>query len=105
MAPGRFERPDLGRRNGLRPVGQELVDDALAGRFQLGERHDLVHQADAVRLLGVEAFAGQRVAAHLAQADGVVELRDDDGAGDADAHLGDREVGIVGGDHDVAGRR
>src|SRR6185437_4031315 len=64
---------------------------------------DLVHQPYAVGFLGIEAFAGERVTPYLAQADGVVELRHDDGAGDSDAHFGDREVGIFGSDHDVAG--
>ena len=72
-------------------------------RFQLGERHHLVHEADAARLLGAEALAGQRIAAHLADADGVAELRDDDRRRQPPAHLRDREQRIVGGDHHVAG--
>ena len=50
-----------------------------------------MHEADAARILGAEAFAGQRVAAHLADADGVAKLRDDDRRRQAPPHFGDRE--------------
>src|SRR4051795_5230326 len=53
--------------------------------------------------LGAETFTCQRVAADLPYADGIAELRDDDGRGQAPAHFGDREQGVVGRDHDVAG--
>ena len=73
------------------------------GAVELGELHHLVHQPDAARLLGAEALAGQRIAAHLAHADGIAELRNDDRRGEAPAYLGDREQRVVGRDHDVAG--
>src|SRR5215471_9762059 len=43
----------------------------------------------------VEALTGECVAALLAYANGVVELRDDNGAGDSDADLCNRKKGIV----------
>src|SRR5262252_7842295 len=54
-----------------------------------------MNEADAMRFFSVEALTGERVAAHLAHANGVVELRNDNGAGDTDAHLCNRKKGIV----------
>ena len=70
---------------------------------KLGRRHHLVHETDAARFRSVEALAGQRIAAHLAHADGVVELRNDDRGGQPPAHFGDGENRVVGRDHHVAG--
>ena len=88
-------------RRGRSPAAAATI--CLAGGGQLGQRHDLVREADAQRLGRAEALAGQRIAAQLAHADGVAELRKDDGRGQSPAHLGDREDGVVGGDHDIAG--
>src|SRR5262249_26070408 len=60
----------------IRPILEQVRNDARARRLQLAERHDLVHEADAARLFGAEPLAGERVAAHLAHPDGIVELRD-----------------------------
>ena len=59
----------------------------------LGERYDLVHEADAASLVCIEALAGLGVAPHLARADRVGELRENDSAGQTPARLGDREHG------------
>ena len=64
-----------------------MRDDARTRGFQLGKRHHLVHDADAPRLFGPEPLAGERVAAHLAEPDRVVELRDDDGGGEPPANF------------------
>src|SRR5215813_6393776 len=65
--------------------------------------YDLMHQTNALRLLGAESLARQGVAAQLSHRDGIAQLRDDDGSRQSPAHLRDREQGIVGGDHDIAG--
>ena len=80
-----------------------MIDDPRAGRFQLGERHHLMHKPDTAGLLSPELFPGQRVTAHLAYTDGVGELRNDDRRGQAPTYLRYRENRIVGGDHHVAG--
>src|SRR5262245_42579436 len=65
--------------------------------------YDLMHQTYALRLLGAEPLARQGVAAQLSHRDGIAQLWDDDGSRQSPAHLRDREQGIVGGDHDIAG--
>jgi hypothetical protein len=47
-----------------------------------------------MRFFNVETFSGEHVASYLAHADGVVELRDDDGAGHSDAHLDNRKIAL-----------
>ena len=98
-----FQCQPLGFRHCLRTVGQQLLHDFCPRRLQLRQRHHLMHQPDAPGLLRAKALAGQCVAADLADADGVAELRDDDGGRQAPAHFGDREQRIVGGNHDIAG--
>jgi hypothetical protein len=66
------QRAGFGLRNGLRSIGQEMIDHALAGGLQVGKRHDLVHETDAMRLFSIEAFSSERVAPYLAHADSIV---------------------------------
>src|SRR6516165_8388423 len=65
--------------------------------------YHLMHQTNALRLFGAEPLAREGVAAQLPHGDGIAQLRDDDGSRQSPAHLRDREQGIVGGDHDIAG--
>ena len=99
-----FHRKPFGFSQRLGPVGQQLLDHLRPRAFQLRQRHHLMHQADAPCVIGAEALAGQRVAADLAHADGIAELRNDDRRRQAPAHLRDREQRVVGRDHHVAGR-
>src|SRR5215216_7104770 len=87
MAAAAGKRERLGLGNRLRRVLEDVTQDALAGRRQLGQGHDLVNETDAERLGGAEALAGQRVATELAHADGVGKLRDDDRRGQAPTRL------------------
>src|SRR5436190_18689194 len=76
----------------------------LARRFlQVGDRHHLVHQADAQRLLGAELARGDHDLAREGGADELDELLHRAGAV-AEAHLcrRDAETRIVGGDADIA---
>src|SRR4051794_19054507 len=72
--------------------------------LEVGQRNDLVRQPESAGFVGIEALAGQRIAAQLAYADSIRELRSDDRGVQSPAHLGDREHGVVGGEHDIAGR-
>ena len=85
------------------PLASNCSTTLAPAAFQLGQRHHLVHEADAAGIIRAKTLAGQRVAADLADADGVAELRDDDRRGQPPAHLGNREQRIVGRDHHVAG--
>jgi hypothetical protein len=79
-----------------------LIGYALARGRQLGQRDDLVHEADAFCLFGREALARERVAANLPDADCIVELRDDDAGHQSPARFRNREKRVVSGDYDVA---
>src|SRR6516165_4398642 len=75
---------------------------AQARGLQVGERHDLMHEANAMRFSNLETFSSERVAPYLAHTDGIAELRDYDGSGHSDAHLGNRKNSVISGNHDVA---
>ncbi len=104
IAGAASERTRFGLRNRLRAVFEEAADDAHARRLELGARDDFVHEPDASRLLGAEPLAGERIAAQLTHADGVGELRNDDGRRQSPPHLGDREDRVIRRDRDIAGR-
>src|SRR5690606_32312301 len=79
FAEGILESEGLSFRHRFWTVGEKRVDDALAGRLELGRWDHFVDKADAPCFLGGEPFSRQRIAAKLAGADGVSQLRDDDG--------------------------
>src|SRR5215472_12628107 len=81
-----------------------MTDHTLAFSLQLGKRHDFVNEADAMRFGNGETLAGERIATHLAHANGVVELRDNNGAGNSNADLSNRKVRVVRGNHDITSR-
>ena len=66
---------------------------------------DLVHDADAQRLRGRDALAGQAVAAEVAVAHGANEERRDAERRHPNPHLGDREERSLGRERHVAARR
>src|SRR5262249_26885258 len=101
IAPGQAQGAGLGLRNGLRSVSQNVIDNPLACGVQLSNWHDLVNEPDAMSFFNIKTFSSERVAPYLAHADGIVELWDNDGAGDPDAHLCYRENSVIGGNHDV----
>src|SRR5690606_4269179 len=81
---------------------QDRVDDFARAVLQARPLHHFMDQADPPGFGCAEAFAGQGVATHLSDRHRVVELRDDDAGVQAPAGLGDREHGVVGGEHHIA---
>src|SRR5262249_1733766 len=101
IAPGQAQGAGLGLRNGLRSVSQNVIDNPLACGVQLSNWHDLVNEPDAMSFFNIKTFSSERVAPYLAHADGIVELWDNDSAGNPDAHLCYRKNSVIGGNHDV----
>ena len=52
----------LGGGHGGRPVGGQGGEHGFGGGCETIRRHHLVHEADALGFLGVEAFGAQRIA-------------------------------------------
>src|SRR5215469_9831774 len=100
--PRQDVRLGLGQRAGA--VVQELADNAGTGAFQLGSGNQLMDESNALGLCGIEAFAGQRVAAQLTHPDGIDELRDNNGGRQPVADFGDRKHRVVCRNHDITGR-
>ena len=68
FAEGILESEGLGFRHRFGTVGEKRVDDALAGRLELGRWDHFVHKPDTPCFLGGEPFSRQRIAAKLAGA-------------------------------------
>src|SRR5207248_10835759 len=77
----------------------QLVDDSVDRYVELVG--DLVHEADAQRRLGVEALAGDEIAARRAGTDLRERERRDHRGDDPELHLRERERRVTGRDCDV----
>ncbi len=89
----------LRRSHRFRPAGEEVSDDPLDSFVEvLG---DLVHEPDPERGVGVEALAGEEVAARRARADAREHEGRDDGRNDPQAHFREAEDRIEAGDGHV----
>src|SRR5258706_410999 len=107
-------RPDRGRgdpcgrllclRERLRPRLGELAGNLFHRSVELGQRHALVHEAEALRLRRAQAFARQHVAPRLRLAERARDVRADHRGHQADSHFGQAELGLLGGDDQVARR-
>ena len=87
-----------------RPRRSSLTQRSTASS-SFGRRHDLLDQAPAVGLGGVDVLGGEQQPRGAAPADQARQQRRLDDRRHADLHLGHAEDGVVGGDADVAGRR
>src|SRR5690606_34127999 len=94
LAPSVIEREGLGLGHSLGAIGEQSPDDPLACCLEIGRWDDLVYEPDAACFLCGEAFGCQRVAADLTRADGIRELRNDDGGRQTPAHLGDGKFSV-----------
>ena len=77
----------------------------LRRRFQFGGGHDAVNQADLPGFAGGDGFPGEQHTAGAAQPHGGRQQRRFNHRGQPDAHFGQTENGVIGGDADVAGQR
>src|SRR5262245_4011632 len=116
---GRLEREALGLTrleplvhglervaNGDRSVGEDLAEDRLGARDQAGGRDDLVHEADAIRLLGADDSSGEDELKGPALPDEPRQaLRAAATRNDSELYLGLAELRGLRGDPDRAGHR
>src|ERR1051326_1809786 len=98
-AVGTFAHEALRPPGGLWPGGKQLADDSVDRSVELVR--DLVHEADAQRRLGVEALAGDEVAARRAGTDLRKRERRDHRGDDPELHLRERERRVTRRDCDV----
>jgi len=84
---------------------REPCAHAIHRRIQLRRRHAFVHEADALRLGRGQPLAGQHVAARLRRAHGAHQVRTDHRRHQAAARLGQRKLGFLRRDDEVAGGR
>jgi len=84
-------------------AAQQLLEQAVDDRVQLMGQGELVHQSDSVRLCGGEYLGGQHVAPRVPLAHRAHQVRQDGRGGKADLDLRQAELGVLGGDRDVAG--
>ena len=92
------------RASACGPACDELRTNFSTRASSSAAGHAFVHEADALRLARAQALARQHVAARLLLAHRAHEVRADHRGHEADAHLGQAELGSLGGDHEVAGR-
>ena len=85
------------------PALQQRVHEGVDAFVErLGRRH-LVHHPDPVRLVRIEAFGGEEIAAGHAVADGPDDVRADRSGHDAELDFGGGKRRAGRGDRDVAG--